>query len=91
MPGGARVERFRVHNTQIPGGVLVESTVGFESTGATLRWTVSEIQDWGYQQGVSSNLDPTRPAEGELQPLRPRQLLRMLRRGGEVAPEDPNG
>lgn len=87
---GAVTEKHRLHSTAAPGGMVNEQTIVRAPTGAVTRWSVTELVDWGLEERVSA-LSGGALGDGielrvDIPPLRPRQMLRLLRRGEREEP-----
>lgn len=86
QPSGARSERFAVHASEPPGGLLQESVVEHDAEGNRSRWATTRLIESG--RTPKERVETTsQGAEEKALEVRPRRLLRMLRRGGAVVEE----
>ncbi|MEQ8846485.1 hypothetical protein [Botrimarina sp.] len=79
---GARSETLGVYTTQAPGGLVHETLNATDAAGTRARWAVTELVEWGRDpdETLAYRADGERGPSVEIE-IRPRQLLRMLRRG----------
>lgn len=86
--GGATTDLFGVHTMTVPGGLLTESEVERSAAGAPVRMAVTELVDWGFEPETSAVENREGGVRVDVQGLRPRRLLRLLRRGEDSEEED---
>lgn len=84
LEAGGLAQRWSLHTLQAPGGLVRKREVLTNTSGERVRWSVTELVEAGLEPGVASIgpgvAEPT-TIEIDLQNLRPRRLLRSLRRG----------
>jgi hypothetical protein len=59
LAGGGRIEAYGAHVPGVPGGVLNEGVTEFDAAGQRVRWTTTELVNWGAtaadrQAGIAS-------------------------------------
>lgn len=87
QPDGSRSESFSVHSPDVPGGLYSQTTTEFDSAGNRLRWAVTTVMLAGTNPADSSELGPSVAQPAVSIEVRPRRLLRLLRREERRIPD----